>query len=86
MRFAEEAIQASTSALVVRRLRHARRLAQALHRFGTMPLGELCDSPAARARAGIEVHPMQAFLFEILGPILIHQPEGQAIYAPRGTS
>ena len=57
---------------------------EALTRFGTMPLAELTTGPAQAARAGIEVTPMQAFLFEILGPILAHQPEGQAIYAPGG--
>ena len=56
----------------------------ALARFGTMPLPELTAGPAAAARDGIEVTPMQGFLFEILGPILAHQPEGQAIYAPDG--
>jgi gamma-glutamyltranspeptidase/glutathione hydrolase len=59
-------------------------ISEALQRFGTMPLGELTTRPARAARAGVEVTPMQAFLFEILGPILAHQPEGQAIYAPEG--
>ncbi len=59
-------------------------LNEALQRFGTMPLGELTGAPARAAREGLEVTRMQAFLFEILGPILIHQPEGQAIYAPHG--
>ena len=59
-------------------------IAQAVDRFGTMPLAELTKPAAAAARNGIEVTAMQAFLFEILGPILIHQPEGQAIYAPEG--
>src|SRR5829696_5263435 len=59
-------------------------ICEALQRFGTMPLGDLTAQPARAARDGIEVTPMQAFLFEILGPILAHQPEGQAIYAPGG--
>src|SRR5687767_6716580 len=53
-------------------------VAQAVDRFGTMPLAELAKPAAQAAREGIEVTPMQAFLFEILGPILAHQPEGQA--------
>jgi gamma-glutamyltranspeptidase/glutathione hydrolase len=59
-------------------------VAEAVERFGTMPLAELTAAPARAAREGIEVTPMQAFLFEILGPILTHQPEGGAIYAPEG--
>ena len=59
-------------------------LNEALQRFGTLPLGDLTAGPARAARDGLEVTAMQAFLFEILGPILIHQPEGQAIYAPDG--
>ena len=43
-------------------------LAQAAERFGTLPLGELCAAPARAAREGLEVVPMQAFLFTILGP------------------
>jgi gamma-glutamyltranspeptidase/glutathione hydrolase len=59
-------------------------VAEAVERFGTMPLAELTAAPARAAREGIEVTDMQAFLFEILGPILTHQPEGRAIYAPEG--
>src|SRR4051812_7637315 len=59
-------------------------LAEALDRFGTMPLTELTKGPARTAREGLEVTRMQAFLYEILGPILTHQPEGQAVYAPDG--
>ena len=59
-------------------------IAEALDRFGTIPLSELTRGPARAARDGLEVTPMQAFLFDILGPILTHQPEGQAIYAPAG--
>jgi gamma-glutamyltranspeptidase/glutathione hydrolase len=59
-------------------------MAEALGRFGPMPLGELTGAPARAARDGLEVTRMQAFLYEILGPILTHQPEGQAIYAPSG--
>lgn len=59
-------------------------VANALERFGTMPLSDLTAKPAQAARQGVKVTQMQAFLFEILGPILIHQPEGRAIYAPEG--
>jgi gamma-glutamyltranspeptidase/glutathione hydrolase len=59
-------------------------IGQALARFGSMPLADLCAGPARAAREGIEVTAMQAFLFGILGPILTHEPEGRAIYAPEG--
>jgi gamma-glutamyltranspeptidase/glutathione hydrolase len=57
-------------------------LAQALERFGTVSLGDLTAGPARAAREGVEVVPMQAFLFEILEPILRSTPECAAIYAP----
>jgi len=59
-------------------------LAAALERFGSVPLAELVREPARLARDGVEVNAQQAFIFEILAPILTHQPEGAAIYAPEG--
>jgi gamma-glutamyltranspeptidase / glutathione hydrolase len=59
-------------------------LAQALARFGTVSLGDLTAGPARAAREGVEVVPMQAFLFEILEPILRSTPECAALYAPGG--
>jgi gamma-glutamyltranspeptidase / glutathione hydrolase len=59
-------------------------LDEALERFGTLRLGDLTAAPAKAAREGVEVVPMQAFLFTILEPILRSTPEGEAIYAPRG--
>jgi gamma-glutamyltranspeptidase / glutathione hydrolase len=59
-------------------------LAETLRRFGTLELGELTSAPARAAREGVEVVPMQAFLFEVLEPILTATPECRAIYAPDG--
>jgi gamma-glutamyltranspeptidase / glutathione hydrolase len=59
-------------------------LADALDRFGSVPLAELVNEPARLARDGVEVNEQQAFIFKILEPILTHQPEGAAIYAPEG--
>jgi gamma-glutamyltranspeptidase/glutathione hydrolase len=59
-------------------------LAQSLERFGSVPLEELVREPARLAREGVEVNAQQAFIFQILEPILTHQPEGAAIYAPEG--
>jgi gamma-glutamyltranspeptidase/glutathione hydrolase len=57
-------------------------LAEALSRFGTMPLSALTEGPAAAARDGVEVVPMQSLLFEVLEPIVRSTPECEAIYAP----
>jgi gamma-glutamyltranspeptidase/glutathione hydrolase len=59
-------------------------LAAALGRFGSVPLAELVREPARLARDGVQVNAQQAFIFEILEPILTHHPEGAAIYAPEG--
>ena len=59
-------------------------LDEALRRYGSVPLAELVREPARLARQGIEVNAEQAFIFHILEPILTHEPEGRAIYAPGG--
>jgi gamma-glutamyltranspeptidase/glutathione hydrolase len=59
-------------------------LTQALDRFGSAALGQLTAGPAAAARDGVEVVPMQAFLFEILAPIFRSTPECSELYAPGG--
>ena len=72
-------------AVVVRRLRddaRPRRGARALrHARGS------ATSPAAprgAAREGVEVSPIQEYLFGILGPIFRSTPEAAAIYEPDG--
>src|SRR5688572_14765271 len=59
-------------------------LTETLRRFGTAKIGDLTAAPARAAREGVEVVPMQAFLFEVLEPILTSTPECAAIYAPEG--
>ncbi len=59
-------------------------MAAALERFGTAALAELAAPAARAAREGVEVVPMQAFLFRILEPIMRSTPESAAIYAPGG--
>ncbi len=59
-----------------------RGLAEALQRFGTVRLADLTAGPAQAAREGVEVVPMQAFLFRVLEPILRSTPEAAAIYSP----
>src|SRR5918994_443179 len=59
-------------------------LSVALGRFGSARLADLTAAPARAAREGMEVVPMQAFLFQVLEPILRSTPEAAAIYAPGG--
>ncbi|MGH3993724.1 MAG: gamma-glutamyltransferase, partial [Pseudonocardiaceae bacterium] len=59
-------------------------LTQALERFGSTALAQLAARPARAAREGIEVVPMQAFLFEVLEPIFRSSPECAELYAPGG--
>jgi len=59
-------------------------LCEALARFGTVPLGGLVERPARAAREGVQVSPIGAYLFQVLGPILTSAPEARAIYAPKG--
>ncbi|MGZ5334187.1 MAG: gamma-glutamyltransferase family protein [Solirubrobacterales bacterium] len=53
-------------------------------RYGSVPLAELAAPGMRLAREGVEVLPMQAYLFEILEPILTAEPEGRRLYAPDG--
>src|ERR671919_426587 len=56
----------------------------ALGPFATLGLGDLPAGPARAAREGVEVVPMQAFLFEVLEPIFRSTPECSELYAPGG--
>lgn len=59
-------------------------LAEALRRYGSLPLSELAREPARLAREGVRVNAEQGFIFRILEPILTHEPECRAVYAPDG--
>ena len=59
-------------------------LAEALRRFGTADLGTLAAGPARAAREGVEVTPNQAFLLEVLAPIMRSTPEAAATYEHHG--
>src|SRR3954452_16177224 len=59
-------------------------VAEALDRFGTMPLSSLVEAPARAARDGIDLTPTAALFLQILAPILTSTPEAAAIYAPAG--
>jgi gamma-glutamyltranspeptidase/glutathione hydrolase len=56
----------------------------AIERYGTMPVADLVTEPARIAREGHAVNAIQAYLIEILGPILLSTEPGREIYAPDG--
>src|SRR5919197_1209496 len=59
-------------------------LAAALERWGSMPASELAAPAAAMAREGVALNAEQAYIFEILEPILLTSPEASAVFAPKG--
>lgn len=60
-------------------------LADAASRFGSMPLAELVRPGVRLAREGVVLNRQQAFLLQILAPILTHERAGAEIYAPGGS-
>ena len=61
-------------------------VAEAVERYGSMPLSDLTEWPAQVAREGLEISPIQGYLIHILSPILLSTPEGSAMFAPTGTA
>ncbi|HSD82004.1 MAG TPA: gamma-glutamyltransferase [Solirubrobacteraceae bacterium] len=59
-------------------------VAEAARRWGRVPLADLAAPAAAHARVGVPLSPRQAYVFEILEPILRTTPEAQAAFAPGG--
>jgi gamma-glutamyltranspeptidase/glutathione hydrolase len=59
-------------------------ICEAAQRFGTVPLAELVRPAAVLAREGVEITREQAYLFEILGDIVLSTPEAAALFAPEG--
>jgi len=53
-------------------------------RFATVPLAELAGPAAALARAGVEVNAEQAYVFEILAPIVSSTEGSRALFMPEG--
>ena len=56
----------------------------AWERFGGLPLAVLAAPAIELARGGVEVGPQAAYLWRILGEMLMFTPESAAIYAPAG--
>jgi gamma-glutamyltranspeptidase / glutathione hydrolase len=59
-------------------------ICEAASRFGTVPLAELTAPAAALAREGVALTPMQAYVFEILAPILTATPEARRLFCREG--
>lgn len=59
-------------------------IAEAARRWGTVPLAQLTGPAAALARDGVVVNAPQAYIFDILGGILVSTPEARAVFAPGG--
>ncbi len=59
-------------------------LATAVDRWGSVPLADLAAPAARLAREGVPLNGPQAFVFEILGEILVHTQESRAEFAPEG--
>jgi gamma-glutamyltranspeptidase / glutathione hydrolase len=57
---------------------------EASERFGRMPLPDLVAPAARLARDGVRITQQQAYLFEILGDIVLSTPECAAVFAPEG--
>ena len=51
-------------------------------RFGTLPMADLVVPAASAARDGVSVTAFQAFLFQVIAPILTWTPEARALFAP----
>lgn len=56
----------------------------ASERFGSLPLADLAAAAVHAAREGVDVNPEQAYIFEIIGPIVLSTPESMALFAPQG--
>ncbi len=59
-------------------------VANALERFGTLSFADLAEEPARVARDGHEITPIQGYLIQILGSMVLSTDEGRAWFAPHG--
>lgn len=59
-------------------------LVEAHRRFATRPWAALVAPAIEHARAGVVMNPDQAFLHEILDPVLRHDPDGREAYGASG--
>ncbi len=59
-------------------------LTEALRRFGTATIADLIGPAVGFARDGVEINAQQAYLLDLLDPILTEYPESRTLYAPEG--
>jgi gamma-glutamyltranspeptidase/glutathione hydrolase len=59
-------------------------LSEALARFGSMPMRALIPPAVGYARDGVEVNAEQAYIFNLLAPILTEYQDTRTLYAPQG--
>lgn len=59
-------------------------IAEIAERFATLPLTDLAAPASNAARNGVVVTPFQAFLFEVVSPILTWSSEARSVFAPKG--
>ncbi|MCW3013776.1 MAG: Gamma-glutamyltransferase, partial [Solirubrobacterales bacterium] len=59
-------------------------IAEAMRRWGTVPLSELVAPAAALARSGVPLNAAQGFVSTILEGLVVCTPEAAAIFAPGG--
>jgi len=52
--------------------------------LGRIPMREVMQPAIAAGREGVEVQPLQAYIAEVVGPILEATPEARAVFAPGG--
>lgn len=52
--------------------------------LGRMPAGEVMQPAIDAGRDGVAVQPLQAYIAEVVGPILAATPEARAVFAPGG--
>jgi gamma-glutamyltranspeptidase / glutathione hydrolase len=57
---------------------------EAARRYGRVPLEQLAAPAVALARDGVALNPMQAYIVELLTPIVTSTPEAAALFAPGG--
>ena len=60
-------------------------LVEIAERYGTMPMLDLVGPAVYAARNGVVVTPFQAFLFDVISPILTWSAEARSVFAPDGT-
>jgi len=54
------------------------------HELGRMPAREVMAPAVVAGREGVEVQPLQAYIAEVVGPILEATPGARAVFAPGG--